>query len=116
MLYSVAFTEKDGKKYYRKHREKYHLEDESAVLKTVPSDTSDRMQFYYYEDSSRWIFDSESYDSYISEKKEQQEQEQNTDNTSITQEEILAAMMELAQNQSDLEDAIVEVAAVIGGE
>lgn len=113
MLYSVVFIEKDGKKYYKQHRSKYHLENESAVLESIPDGTSDTMEFYYYEDG-KWLFDNEAYQEYM-ESLEKKQQSQETD-TNITQEEMLTAMMELAQQVSDIEDALIDVAAVIGGE
>ena len=113
MLYSVAFVEKDGKKYYNQHRSKYHLENESAVLESIPTDTAEKMKFYYYEDGT-WVFDEEAFQEYM-ESLEKKQQSQETD-TNITQEEMLTAMMELAQQVSDIEDALIDVAAVIGGE
>ena len=115
MLYSVVFTEKNGRKYYKKHRAKYYLEEESTVLDSIPEDNTERMQFYYYEENTGWTFDEQAYIEY---QKEIEEQGNGNvqENNSITQEEMLAAMMELAQNQSDLEDALVEVAALVGGE
>lgn len=114
MLYSVAFVEKDGKKYYKQHRSKYHLENESAVLESIPTDTAEKMKFYYYEDGT-WVFDEEAFQEYM-ESLEKKQHAQEADNTNISQEEILAAMMELAQNQSDIEDALIEMAALVGGE
>lgn len=115
MLYSVEFIENDGKKYYRHSRKKYHLENEGAVLDTIPSDTAERMQFYYYEENVGWIFDKETYEMYLVEVEEKNKNVQKN-NTNITQDEMLTAMMELAQQISDLEDALVEVAAMVGGE
>ena len=46
-MYSVAFAVKDNKKYYSKHRAKYHLEQEDAVLEEIPQDTTDKMPYYY---------------------------------------------------------------------
>ena len=114
MLYSVAFVEKDGKKYYKQHRSKYHLENESAVLESIPTDTAEKMKFYYYEDGT-WVFDEVAYEKHM-ESLEKEHQAQEEDNTNITQEDMLTAMMELAQQVSDIEDALIDVAVVVGGE
>lgn len=113
MLYSVAFEEKNGKKYYKQHKIKYHLENEDAVLENIPADTFEKKPFYYYENSS-WVFDEEAYNEYL--KKAEQQQETGTNDTAITQEDMIMAMMELAQQISDLEDGLIEIAAIVGGE
>lgn len=114
MLYSVAFTEKDGKKYYKQHRSKYHLENESAVLESIPTDTAEKMKFYYYEDGT-WVFDEEAYKKYLTEVQEQQQEIDNND-TTITQQDMLVAMMELAQQISDMEAEFKQLKDSVGGE
>ena len=114
MLFSVAFEEKNGKKYYKQHKTKYHLENEDAVLEGIPVDTFEKRRFYYYEDSS-WVFDEEAYNEYLA-KIEKEQQEEKANDTAITQEDMLIAMMELALQISDLEDGLIEIAAIVGGE
>lgn len=113
-MYSVAFEEKNGRQYYRYHREKYYLEGKSTVLPEIPRDSADRMQFYYYESGNGWAFDTPAYEEYTA--ATEKEQEKQKEDTGISQEEMIKAIMELAQNQSDLEDALIELAAVVGGE
>lgn len=105
-MYSVVLEEVNGKRYYRKSRKKYHIPGETEILKSIPEDTTNRMQFYYYT-LSGWVFDEEAYQDHVRTMQTQEETESKTD---ITQEELLAAMMELAQNQNDIENAIMELA------
>lgn len=114
MKISVAFEERNGKKYYKQHKTKYHLENESEVLEVIPEDTTDRMRFYYYE-NEEWIFDSEAYEEYLTKVQEKQQGAENSD-TMITQQDMLAAMMELAQQISDIETEFDQLKATVGGE
>lgn len=114
MKISVAFEEKNGKKYYKQHKIKYHLENESALMDIIPNDTPERMRFYYC-DHGAWIFDGKAYDEYLSEMQEQQQESENN-NMTITQQDMLVAMMELAQQISDMETAFNQLKASVGGE
>ena len=114
MKISVAFEEKNGKKYYKQHKTKYHLENESALMDIIPNDTPERMRFYYY-DHGAWIFDTEAYEEYLAEVQEQQKKAESND-TTITQQDMLVAMMELAQQISDMETAFEQLKDTVGGE
>lgn len=114
MKISVAFEERNGKKYYKQHKEKYHLENESALLESIPKDTLDRMQYYYY-DNDAWVFDAEAYEGHLTEMQKQQQEAKNND-TTITQQDMLAAMMELAQQISDMETEFKQLKTTVGGE
>lgn len=114
MKISVAFEEKNGKKYYKQHKTKYHLENESALMDIIPNDTPERMRFYYC-DHGAWIFDTEAYEEYLAEVQEKQQEAANND-TTITQQDMLVAMMELAQQISDMETAFEQLKDTVGGE
>ncbi|MBQ6787559.1 MAG: hypothetical protein IJO85_07550 [Lachnospiraceae bacterium] len=114
MKISVAFEEKNGKKYYKQHKTKYHLENESALMDIIPNDTPERMRFYYC-DHGAWIFDTEAYEEYLAEVQEKQQEAANND-TIITQQDMLVAMMELAQQISDMETEFNQLKATVGGE
>lgn len=114
MKISVAFEERNGKKYYKQHNEKYHLRNESVLLESIPKDASDRMRYYYYE-NEEWIFDSAAYEEYLTKVQEQQQGAENSD-MMITQQDMLAAMMELAQQISDMETEFDQLKATVGGE
>lgn len=104
-MYSVKFDIKNGRKYYAASNAKYHLEDENMVLDKIPEPLDDgKMQYYYYY-GSEWVFDSDAY-----EWAKEQEIVPPIAQESITPEELLAAILEIAENVSDLEDAIVELA------
>lgn len=114
MKISVAFEEKNGKKYYKQHKTKYHLENESALMDIIPNDTPERMRFYYC-DHEEWIFDNEAYEEYLTKVKEQKKKAESND-TTITQQDMLVAMMELAQQISDMETAFEQLKDTVGGE
>lgn len=101
-MYSVKFDVKNGKKYYAASNGKYHLEDEDMVLGEIPAPLDDSKMYYYYYQNGEWVFDSDAY-----EQAKQQEIEPPTTQEVITSEELLAAILEIAENVSDLEDAVV---------
>lgn len=114
-MYSVAFSIQNGKKYYKNSRKKYHLKEEDAVLSEIPTDDAVRNSFYYWSGSA-WVFDEEAYAKYQAELEAAELETQQAAEEEISKEELLEAMLELAQGQSDLEDAMVELAGTIGGE
>ncbi len=113
MKYSVEFDNKNGRSYYKNHREKYHLKNESAVIEVIPP--VEKRLFYYF-DGTSWIMDEELYQKSVEEAEKAAGESASAVSTEISMEELLAAIMELAQNQSDIEDALLELAALQGGE
>lgn len=114
-MYSVAFAVKDNKKYYSKHREKYHLDQEDAVLEEIPQDTTDKMPYYYWDDET-WHFDERSYykdqnerEAQAAEEEKKQEEEAEL---AISQEDLINAIMEMAQTISDLQDQVNKLSGV----
>lgn len=114
-MYSVAFLIKNGKKYYKNSRKKYHLKEKDAVLSEIPTANGVRKTFYYW-NGTAWIFDEDAYTEYQAELEAAELETQQAAEEEISKEELLEAMLELAQGQSDLEDAMVELAGTIGGE
>lgn len=108
-MYSVKFDVKNGRKYYAASNAKYHLEDEDMMLDEIPAPLDDSKMSYYYYQNSEWVFDSDAY-----EQAKQQEVESPTTQEVITSEELLEAILEIAENVSDLEDALIELAEMEG--
>ena len=114
-MYSVAFVVKDNKKYYNKHREKYHLDQEDAVLEEIPQDTTDKMPYYYW-DGESWQFDESSYYKDQNEKEAQAAEEENKQEEeaelAISQEDLINAITEMAQIISDLQEQVNKLSGV----
>lgn len=119
-MFSVLLEEINGKKYYRKSRKKYMLDETGAqVIETIPEDISSRMQFYYYE-SGEWIFDEEAYNAYLLEleetakaREEAEKAEAEEAANQVTQDDILAGMVEIAENQSNMQSSITDIEAAL---
>ena len=110
-MYSVAFAEKDGRKYYKNHREKYHLEDEDALLEEIPQDSADKLPFYYWENET-WQFDEAAYYLDQEQKEQQKEKQEEEAELAISQEDLINAIMEMAQTISDLQDQVNKLSGV----
>lgn len=114
-MYSVAFAVKDNKKYYSKHRAKYHLEQEDAVLEEIPQDTTDKMPYYYW-DNETWKFDESSYYKDQDEKEaqaaEEEKKQEEEAELAISQEDLINAIMEMAQTISDLQEQVNKLSGV----
>lgn len=114
-MYSVAFAEKDGKKYYKNHREKYHLEDEDDLLEEIPQDSTDKMTYYYW-NGEIWKFDESSYYKDQNEKEaqaaEEEKKQEEEAELAISQEDLINAIMEMAQTISDLQDQVNKLSGV----
>ena len=108
-MYSVKFNVKNGRKYYLASDAKYHLEDEDMMLDKIPAPLDDSKMHYYYYDGNEWMFDNDAYEA----AKEQEIVLPGVQET-VTLEEILNGLVELAENISDLEDALVELAGMEG--
>lgn len=104
-MYSVAFAVKDRKNYYSNHREKYHLDKEDAVLEEIPKDSTDKMPYYYW-DGSTWQFDEAAYYKDQDEKAEEEKKQEEETKLAISQEDLINALMEMAQTISDLQDQV----------
>lgn len=104
-MYSVAFAVKDKKNYYSNHREKYHLDKEDAVLEEIPKDSTDKMPYYYW-DGSTWQFDEAAYYKDQDEKAEEEKKQEEETKLAISQEDLINALMEMAQTISDLQDQV----------
>lgn len=114
-MYSVAFAVKDNKKYYSKHREKYHLDQEDAVLEEIPQDTTDKMTYYYWNGES-WQFDESSYYKDQDEKEalaaEEEKKQEEEAELAISQEDLINAIMEMAQTISNLQNQVNKLSGV----
>lgn len=104
-MYSVAFAVKDKKNYYSNHREKYHLDKEDAVLEEIPKDSTDKMPYYYW-DGSTWQFNEAAYYKDQDEKAEEEKKQEEETKLAISQEDLINALMEMAQTISDLQDQV----------
>ena len=108
-MYSVAFAGKDKKNYYSNHREKYHLDKEDAVLEEIPKDSTDKMPYYYW-DGSTWQFDEAAYykdqDEKAAQAAEVEKKQEKEAEIAISQEDLINALMEMAQTISDLQDQV----------
>lgn len=128
-MYSVLLEEKNGKKYYRKSRKKYWIPDVGAqLIASIPEDSGEKMSYYYFEENA-WHFDEDSYNAYLKEVENAQKEAEENVQEQISQEDILTGMMEIAENQSnmqekqnkieesisDLEAAVIELATLIAG-
>lgn len=119
-MFSVLLEEINGKKYYRKSRKKYMLDETGAqVVETIPEDIYSRTQFYYYE-SGEWIFDEEAYNAYLLKleeaakaREEAEKAEAEEAANQVTQDDILAGMMEIAENQSNMKSSITDIEAAL---
>lgn len=108
-MYSVIFDRKNGRDYYKGSDNKYHLENEDALLDRIPQPLDfDKKPYYYWQDKE-WIFDNDAY-----EQAKQQEIDLPNIQETITTEELLAALLEIAENISDIEDALIELAEMEG--
>lgn len=108
-MYSVKFNAENGRKYYAASDAKYHLDGEDMMLDKIPEPLdANKMQYYYYE-GGEWIFDKDANEA----AKEQEIVLPGVQET-VTLEEILNGLVELAENISDLEDALVELAGMEG--
>lgn len=106
-MYSVKFNIKNNKKYYSQSNKKYHLKNEDIMLNEIPSPAdADKMPYYYYE-GGEWIFDNDAY-----ERASEQVADIPVVQETVTMEEILNGLMEIAESISDIEDAIVELAGM----
>lgn len=114
-MYSVTFVVKDNKKYYNKHREKYHLDQEDAVLEEIPQDTTDKMPYYYW-DGELWQFDESSYYKDQNEKEakaaEEEKKQEEEAELAISQEDLINAIMEMAQTISNLQNQVNKLSGV----
>ena len=114
-MYSVTFVVKDNKKYYNKHREKYHLDQEDAVLEEIPQDTTDKMPYYYW-DGELWQFDESSQYKDQNEKEaqaaEEEKKQEEEAELAISQEDLINAIMEMAQTISNLQNQVNKLSGV----
>ena len=114
-MYSVTFVVKDNKKYYNKHREKYHLDQEDAVLEEIPQETTDKMPYYYW-DGELWQFDESSYYKDQNEKEaqaaEEEKKQEEEAELAISQEDLINAIMEMAQTISNLQNQVNKLSGV----
>ena len=114
-MYSVAFAVKDNKKYYSKHREKYHLDQEDALLEEIPQDSADKIPYYYW-DGKLWQFDESSYYKDKNEKEaqaaEEEKKQEEEAELAISQEDLINAIMEMAQTISGLQNQVNKLSGV----
>lgn len=111
----ILYNEQNGRSYYRSYFKTDDIALGNISTNVLPptQDVIEAQSYWWDFEAEIWNYDDEMYQRLTAEdeqKKAEEEQRRREAEAQLTNEEIVAALMELAENQSILFDAISEIA------
>ena len=117
----ILYNEENTHSYYQHYYLSDNTELGNVTCDELPpyQDINKARACYWDFDNQQWIYDEEMYQKILAEnaqREAEEEERRRQQEAQPTIEELSEAVMELANGQSDLEDAITELAGLLAGE